>query len=403
MQAVGIIVEYNPFHNGHAYHLEQAKKQTESDCVIAVMSGHFLQRGEPALVSKWSRTKMALDAGADLVIELPYSFSTQKADTFASGAVSILDQLEVHSLCFGSEHGNIESFLDIIKLLEIHEQELSLQIQHEIKKGNSYPKAVSLALSHIISEPVALNLTQPNNILGLSYVKAIKKQLASIKPHTITRIQSHYHDEELSSSSITSATSIRHALFQSSLDVNELANYMPQHVLTSLMDYKKTFGTFHTWEHYFPFLKYRLMTMSPASLQEIYEIEEGIEYRLLSSIKEATSFEDFINKVKTKRYTRTRLQRMCVHILTDTSKEQMQPDQSSCSYIRLLGMSAIGRKYINHIKKRSSVPIVSTVSQYKLEDLLIDVKATDVYSLALNEPIRSTFLKQEYTLPPIMK
>ncbi|QCS52156.1 nucleotidyltransferase [Priestia flexa] len=401
MQAVGIIVEYNPFHNGHHYHLQSAKEETNADCVIAVMSGHFLQRGEPAVVSKWARTKMALKAGADLVIELPYAFSTQQADTFANGAVAILEHLKASYVCFGSEHGNTQSFLKFSRLLKEHEHAIDEHVQSYLKVGNSYPKALSLAMKNITNEQIGLNIEQPNNILGVSYVKAIEKQHASIKPHTITRIQSHYHDKMLSETEITSATSIRHALFQDIIDVKDLSRYMPNPVIQGLKDYQTQIGFLHNWELYFPFLKYQLMTHSPESLQAIYEIEEGIEYRLLNAIKEALSFEDFLSKVKTKRYTRTRLQRMCVHILTNTKKNELSKSPST-AYIRLLGISQIGRLYMKQIKKDVSVPIVSTVSQCKHVDLSLDIKATNIYSSPLQEPIRSQFLKQEYTQPPIM-
>ncbi|OZT13275.1 hypothetical protein CHN50_05645 [Priestia aryabhattai] len=401
MQAVGIIVEYNPFHNGHYYHLQKAKEQTNADCVIAVMSGHFLQRGEPALVSKWARTKMALKAGADLVIELPYAFSTQQADTFANGAIAILEHLKASYVCFGSEHGNTQSFLEFSKLLREHEHSIAEHTKNYLKDGNSYPKALSLAMNNITNEQIELNMDQPNNILGVSYVKAIEKQHASIKPHTITRIQSHYHDKTLSETEITSATSIRHALFQDIIDVKDLSRHMPTHVIQELKDYQTRTGFLHNWELYFAFLKYQLMTHSPKSLQSIYEIEEGIEHRLLNAIKDSLSFEDFLSKVKTKRYTRTRLQRMCVHILTNTQKSDMNKSPL-INYLRLLGMSQTGRQYIKHVKKDMSVPIVSTVSQCKHTDLLLDIKATNIYSSPLKEPIRSQFLKQEYTQPPIM-
>lgn len=401
MQAVGIIVEYNPFHNGHYYHLQKAKEQTNADCVIAVMSGHFLQRGEPALVSKWARTKMALKAGADLVIELPYAFSTQQADTFANGAIAILEHLKASYVCFGSEHGNTQSFLEFSRLLREHEHSIAQHTKNYLKDGNSYPKALSLAVNNITNEQIGLNMDQPNNILGVSYVKAIEKQHASIKPHTITRIQSHYHDKTLSETEITSATSIRHALFQDIIDVKDLSRHMPTHVIQELKDYQTRTGFLHNWELYFAFLKYQLMTHSPKSLQSIYEIEEGIEHRLLNSIKDSLSFEDFLSKVKTKRYTRTRLQRMCVHILTNTQKSDMNKSPL-INYLRLLGMSQTGRQYIKYVKKDMSVPIVSTVSQCKHTDLLLDIKATNIYSSPLKEPIRSQFLKQEYTQPPIM-
>lgn len=397
MQAVGIIVEYNPFHNGHAYHLQQAKQQTGADCVIAVMSGHFLQRGEPALVSKWSRTRMALAAGADLVVELPYAFSTQKAETFASGAISILESLHADFVCFGSENGNIDSFTRTADLLEAHESELSALIQQEMKKGNSYPKAASNAFLQLFTE-APIDLSQPNNVLGMSYVAAIKKQHASIKPYTITRIQSHYHDDSLSSSFISSATSIRKAIFDSSSH-GDLSKHMPVSTANELTAYKQAHGQFHHWEHYFPFLKYKLLTTPLYDLQRIYEIEEGIEHRLLSYISSATSFEDFLTKVKTKRYTRTRLQRMCVHLLTNTTKSEMQ---QADPYIRLLGMSKTGQGYLKTIKKKLSLPIVSTVSQCKLKEIDIDIKATHVYSMPFQEPLRSQFMKQEYTQPPII-
>ncbi|MBM7701754.1 nucleotidyltransferase [Metabacillus iocasae] len=404
MQAAGIIVEYNPFHNGHYYHMNEAKKQTHSDCIVAVMSGHFLQRGEPALISKWTRTAMALKGGADLVIELPYAFSTQQADTFAKGAVSILQALHVEALCFGSENGHIDEFIQTASFSQQHKSELSLLIKKAMQQGFSYPKASSLALQTILQEKeVSLNLSQPNNILGLSYVKAINNLHASIKPHTITRIQSQYHDTELSDTSIASATSIRKALFSGSKCITDIANHVPHFTLSLLQEYVQTYGCFHDWENYFSFLKYKLLTMTPNQLQEVYEVEEGIEYRLLDYIKEAPSFYSFIEKVKTKRYTWSRLQRICTHILTHTTKEQMAFTHDSVApYIRVLGMSQLGRTYLKNVKKKVDIPIVSTVSKSNIPSIALDIKATNSYSMILQEPHRTELMLKEYNTPPIL-
>lgn len=403
MQAVGIIVEYNPFHNGHFYHVQQSKKKTGADCVVAVMSGHFLQRGEPALVSKWARTKMALAGGADLVIELPFAFAAQQADLFASGAMSILAALNVDSFCFGSENGDIQTFLEAEHFYRIHEEQVSSHVQHALKEGMSYPKAMSLALKKVGESKQLLDLSQPNNILGYAYIKAMIQHHYTMSPHTIARIESHYHDETLSSSTVTSATSIRKALFSENADLQVINRYMPESTERYLHDYASTYGLYHQWEHYFPYLKYTLLSIDPERLQDIYGIEEGIEYRLLHYIKQSRTFSEFMQSIKNKRYTWTRLQRMCVHILTHTTKNQMETTlkERTAAYIRLLGMSKKGQAYLKEQKKKLHLPLVSTVSKFHHPQLEQDIKATNVYSSALNEPAQSEFLFQEYRTPPI--
>ncbi|HWO95102.1 MAG TPA: nucleotidyltransferase [Bacillus sp. (in: firmicutes)] len=404
MHAVGIIVEYNPFHNGHFYHVQQSKKKTEADCVVAVMSGHFLQRGEPALVSKWTRTRMALAGGADLVIELPFTFAVQQADLFASGAMSILAALNVESFCFGSENGDIEAFLQTESFYRTHEEQVSSHVRQALKDGMSYPKAMALALKTVGESKQLLDLSQPNNILGYAYIKAIIQHHYAIRPYTITRIDSHYHDETLSSSTVTSATSIRKALFSQKANLQMINRYIPESTEKYLQDYALTYGLYHEWEHYFPYLKYTLLSMTPEQLQDIYGIEEGIEHRLLHYIKQSRTFSEFMQLIKNKRYTWTRLQRMCVHILTHTTKAQMEValKQQTAAYIRLLGMSKNGQAYLKEQKKNLCLPLVSTLSKFQHSQLEQDIKATNVYSFALNEPARSDFLFQEYRTPPII-
>ena len=404
MKAVGIIVEYNPFHNGHYYHLHHSKKQTNADCIIAVMSGNFLQRGEPALVSKWTRTKMALEAGVDIVIELPYIFATQKADVFANGAISILHSLFCREVCFGSEQGTIDDFLNTVVFLHKNDEEYQQLMRQEIKKGYSYPKAASLAYSKLNINASFLDLSLPNNILGFHYVKAIKEQGYEIKPCTIKRTSAHYHDEKFSSPSIASATSIRKSLVETNNNIDEISNYIPSATKIHLQNYYNTNKTFHDWESYFHLLKYKLLTLSPVELQTIYEVEEGLENRLVANIRGASSFNDFMNKMKTKRYTWTRLQRLCLHVLTHATKKEMaihRHNNKKTSYVRLLGMNKNGQNYLRQIKKDLKVPLIANVSSYFDEMIHLDLKVANTYACILPEPLRSNVLKQEYANPPI--
>lgn len=401
MKAAGVIVEYNPFHNGHAYHLQQTKKATDADCIIAVMSGQFLQRGEPALVSKWARTEMALAAGIDVVVELPYHFATQNAETFARGAISILDAINCQDFCFGSENGTIHEFLETYVFLNDHNKQFKLLLKQHLKKGLSFPKATSLAYSDLNEDVPFLDLAKPNNILGYYYVKALKELNSDLQAQTIKRTGADYHDEAFTSKSIASATSIRKSLFSVKNNLNEINKYVPKTSKTILEDYFAQFTLYHNWELYFSFLKYKLLTLSQKELQEICEIEEGIENRLKNYIVEATTFHEFMNLVKTKRYTWTRIQRICLHILTHTYKESMQ--QKYPTYIRLLGMSQKGQQYLKINKKKFSLPLIANVSRYDDPMLNLDIKATYTFGSILPEPIRSKFLKMEYTIPPIKK
>jgi predicted nucleotidyltransferase len=399
LKAVGLVVEYNPFHNGHLYHLHASKVNAEADAVIAVMSGHFLQRGEPALVSKWSRAKMALQQGADLVIELPYAFATQKAEIFADGAISILEALKCDSVCFGSENGDISPFLETAETLEELDSHYQDAIKYYMKQGISYPSAQTKAYQSLNTGGHALDLSLPNNILGYHYVKAIQKQGAAISPLTIKRTAAGYHDEEFNETPIASATSIRKAIF--SEENKDIQSFVPETTLYHLKQYKYNFDTFHQWEDYFGFLKYTISTMTHDELKQIYEVEEGLENRVKSLIQQAVSFKDFMEQLKTKRYTWTRLQRLCLHILTRTTKEQMKLEVGAAPYLRLLGMSSQGRTYLNRIKKSVDKPIVSTLSAFSHPLLDLDIKAASVYAMIFPEPLRSQFMHSEYSTRPV--
>lgn len=400
MRSSGIVVEYNPFHNGHLYHLKETKKLTRSEIMIAVMSGHFLQRGEPALVSKWARTKMALQSGADIVVELPYAFAVQKAERFALGAIHILHALKCKSVCFGSEAGEIAPFHHTYRLIHDHQDRYNRFVREFVKEGMSYPSALSAAYQKLNSNVQTVDLSKPNNILGYHYVASAIDLNCDLEMFTIKRKSADYHDESFTHDSIASATSIRNSL-ENKDDLEMVRPYMPEGSLSELMNYRSDFGQFHRWEHYWPFLQYRLLTMEAEELQLIYEMEEGLEFRLKKAAYETNSFLSFMERVKTKRYTWTRLQRLCVHVLTNTSKRAIEKHGSTPQYVRLLGMSADGKLYLNQIKKELQLPIVSKVSAFSSEMIGLDVKSTNVYAQILPEPLRSKLRLMEYRQPPI--
>lgn len=400
MRSTGVVVEYNPFHNGHLYHLVESRRITQADVMIAVMSGNFLQRGEPALVSKWARTNMALKSGVDIVIELPYSFAVQKADTFAFGAVSLLNGLKCNSICFGSESGEFQPFLETFNLLNQNKVKYEESVRSFMKTGMSYPSAYAAAYKGLGPDSTTVDLSKPNNILGYHYLSAAAQINDQLELFTIGRKNTDYHDVAFTNESIASATAIRKSLHQH-LNLDKIQPYIPETTLSELKDYRKVYGQFHQWEQYWPILQYRLMTMEPEELRQIYDMEEGIENRLKKAALSTDSFHAFMGAVKTKRYTWTRLQRICVHVLTNTKKSTIQSLNKNPQYARLLGMNSKGRGYLSHIKKEMSLPLVSRVSAYPAELLALDIKASNVYAHVLPEPNRSKLLAMEYGQPPI--
>src|SRR5699024_4921257 len=314
MKASGLVVEYNPFHNGHLYHVQQAKKISSADCMIAVMSGSFLQRGEPAIIDKFHRAKAALASGVDIVLELPYAYAVQSSELFAKGAIHTLQKIGVDSLCFGSESGNISNYITYNNNLKKKKANYKLKQKKALNDGYSFPEASKEAYRTIGLTTNSLDLSKPNNILGFSYVKTILDANLTIQPYTIKRIKSDYHDKEIKDK-IASATSIRKQLLnEQDLSVNKVSSSMPKATLNQLHKYKEDTGIWHDWERYFHLVYYRVLTMTPKELAFIYGIDEGIEHRIIKTVKNATSFNDWIKTIKTKRYTWTRIQRMFSHI-----------------------------------------------------------------------------------------
>lgn len=388
MKATGIIVEYNPFHNGHKLHAYAAKEKGNADLVIAVMSGNFLQRGEPAFIDKWARTEMALKNGVDLVFELPYAFSTSHAPNFAKGAITLLDAARCDAYCFGSEDGNIQPFQNSMALLQHQKRNYEQKIQEAVSQGISYPKALNIAYTEAIRKQQTTNelvdLTQPNNILGFHYIKAANDIQSNMKPTTIKRVGSAYHDEQLTAGEIGSATGIRNTFFTTN-QLKEVENFIPPTVEEILKERIQTSQPFASWTSFYPFLRMMILRDGPERLAKIADITEGIENLLYRAALKHADFDGFMQMVKSKRYTWTRIQRMLTHIFTGYTYDMRATIQEP-SYLRLLGMTNPGRRYLNENKKQFKLPIVSKVSAFSDSSLTLDIHATNVYALGINKP-----------------
>ncbi|WP_240375147.1 nucleotidyltransferase [Bacillus piscicola] len=404
MKAVGLIVEYNPFHNGHFYHIHSSKEKTNADVVVCVMSGYFLQRGEPALLPRRVRTMMALEGGADLVVELPYIFSSQHASWFARGAVSILSELGVDTLCFGSEHGDVYPFLELAKFLQNHEKTYNSLIKEYSSKGLSYPNAAAQAFSALEPEKSWPDLTKPNNILGFHYVRALRELHSSVQPETITRKQAGYHDVQISEHEIASATSIRRSLINEKMPPSAIAHTIPETTRLQIERFLKHGDQLYEWERFYPYLQEKILASSLEYLARIYEAEEGLEHRFVSHIKQQPSFHDFMKACKTKRYTWTRLQRLAVHLLTGTEKQEATTALSpgKADHIRLLGMNKTGQAYLNKVKKHVGVPLLAKMTKRKTAQQKLDERAALAYYMPLSPSQRILKWKEEYELPPVI-
>ncbi|MBS9337822.1 nucleotidyltransferase [Fructobacillus parabroussonetiae] len=374
MKAVGIIAEYNPFHNGHAYHLQEAKRVTGADVAVVVMSGNFVQRGEPAILDKWERTKLALHNGADLMVELPVFSAVQPGHLFAEGAVQILAALGVDELVFGSEHPEID-FLDLAKQAE------AIQGQDgKVDRTQTYAAAYASELE----AQTGFKLEDPNDILAFSYAKAVLKLGVSMTLRPIPRKQAAYHDQTIDADQeIASASSIRLALHKGKWD--KVERVVPKDTLQALKEKPNTLA----FEGIFiQLLRYRLLTDTVGQLGQVYQMAEGLEHRLVgvATAKEAPqSYQSFIKAVKSKRYTFARMQRTMLYTLLNIKVDQMQAAMAD-SYIRLLGFTYQGQAYLSEVKRRARLPIISRVDQGLAKaNLRLDYKAGLIWQLLADQ------------------
>lgn len=375
MRACGIIAEYNPFHNGHAYQLQKAKELSGADVMVVCMSGNFLQRGEPAIVDKWSRAQMALEAGADIVIELPVAFSVQPADYFARGAVALFQSMQVDAFSFGAESGQAKDFIDAAHAYYEKESEIDAAFQEMKGSGETYPQTIQKAIRSVLPD-LHLDLSQPNNTLGFSYAKENSQYDHPMEIFVVPRKSAQHRDEELGEEMFSSATAIRRKMLDDTYSLDDLSSFVPESTLKGLKDEE-----FYQWEKLWPLLKYQLMVQPLSDLQEIYQMSEGIEYRLKEMVVESHSMNEFLEKIKSKRNTWTRMQRLMVYTLLQMKETEMQEQIKHPKAIHLLGFTTTGRKYLKEYRKEITLPVLSNVNRYNKEEWSFDIRAGEIYRL----------------------
>ena len=361
MKSIGIIAEYNPFHNGHLYHINEIKKKYPDHVIVLVMTGNFSQRGIPSIIDKWKRTEIALNHGIDLVVELPFSFSTQSADYFALGAVTILEKLNCEKVIFGSESNNIED-LELIARTQVNNPEFEKLVKIYSKFGNNYPTAISNAIYDLTNKKI----DSPNDLLGISYIKTIIQNKYNIKYETIKRLDN-YHDIELDENYTSSASSIREAL-KNNKDIKK-------HVPSDTLDY---LNDLHFIDDYFNILKYKITTEEDLSIYNT--VEEGIDKLLKKNISKASSYDELIKLIKSKRYTYNKISRMLLHILCNFTKEKRNLF-NNINYLRILGFNNTGKSYLNSIKKNLDIPIISKITKEKDKMLEYELYTTEIYNI----------------------
>ena len=395
MDVIGVIAEYNPFHYGHAWQLRELRRRFPStDGVIVVMSGSITQRGTPAVLDKWTRAGHAVDGGADLVLELPFVFACRSAQDFARGGVSLLMQLGVVShLAFGTEAADIAPLERAAR--EIDTEKIQHRIAHGLSMGLSYAAALSSALAEQLGIEARI-LRTPNNILGMEYLRALHAKDADITPLALPR-KTAAHGEARLRSGITSASSIRTVLERDVPSWEHIAACVLPNVLGDLR---------RTHPHALPshgellrLLRYEILTMTDTELHSIYGISEGIENRLVRALRMAETYEELLTHASSKRYPKSRIGRLAIHLLLRLQKAQAEDfDHAGCLYIRLLAFNGRGRMLLRRIKKFSPLPIITRTAEVLSSDararspaklsllqqmLSFDTRATELRTLTL--------------------
>jgi predicted nucleotidyltransferase len=410
MKVNGIIAEYNPFHNGHQYHLDTSRTSTGADYTIIAMSGNFTQRGEPAILDKHSRAKMALMEGADLVLEIPSIFAVGSAEYFALGGVTLLDQLGITNyLCFGSESGNIDMLTKTAKLL-LDEPPLYRQhLQEYLRGGHSFPMARNLALKDTYADYYDLTngVSAPNNILGIEYIKCLLRRKSSIKPHTILRVGSNYHEKRLGLKQ-SSALALRQALF-SRQDVAFLADQMPPGAFSVLEKSVQSARPICPNDFSLP-LHFKLLNEAEKGFRTYMDVNAALSDRICNKLYQYTNFTAFCELLKSKDMTYSRISRSLIHILLNILKEDYENSlaMGAVPYARVLGFRSSAAPLLNAIKEHSSIPLVTKLAdaEHLLSGAAIDFLKKDIYVSNIYASVATANSKQpmknEYTTPLVI-
>lgn len=405
MNISGIIVEYNPLHNGHLYHINKTKELTNCDALICVMSGNFAQRGIPSSIDKWTKTKMALQNGVDLVIEIPAIYSVSSAEFFSFGAVSLLNSLGiVDNICFGSEHGDIHDIYNISNILYEEPIEFKFLLKAYLSKGITYPLARAKALyDYLINSKMDISnlllddfLNSSNNILGIEYCKSLIKLNSSITPYTLKREGATYSSNTLHSE-FSSATAIRKFVKEKGC-LTELEGHVPNSVLSEILNLYSENYKFTFEDSMFPYIKHKSLT-SKNSLVNLPDVSEGLDNKIIKALQNNSSYSSVLEDIKSKRYTYTRIARiLCQYFIGFDNFDTKRLRSTPCPYARVLGFNSKGKSILKSIKSNSSIPLYTKISKISNETLDLDIQATRAYSL-INSSISPN---SDYLISPVI-
>ena len=370
IKTIGLIAEYNPFHNGHLYQLKKIKELFPDSLIILILNGYFTQRGTISIQTKEAKTKIALENNIDLVIELPFIYGTQSSDNFALYSIKLLEKLHTDYLVFGSESNNLE-LLKKVANIQLNDTNYPLRVKSYLENGINYPTALAKALN------IIEDINKPNDLLGISYIKAINKLNSKIEPITIKRT-SDYHDT-YSTSSIISASNIRQKL----INKEDISPYIPSYSLTNIIEFDE--------DKLLTLLKFKILT--DKDLSAYLDVDEGIEFRLLKVVNQTKTLDELIQNVKTKRYTYNKISRMLTHILIGLTKKDAH--QATMDYLKILGFSKEGQSYLKKIRKDLDLPTTpikdSLIYKYELLSSSIFEQITKISTYSFdfqNKPIQ---------------
>lgn len=385
---LAVVSEYNPFHNGHLKHLTYSKQLTKADFSIAIITGNFVQRGDTSLIDKWTKAEMALKAGFDIVIELPTIYAISSAENFAEGAIKILNNLGiVDYLSFGSELGEISPLNDLANLLYKEPKELSALINQYVKTGISYPKSREMALMQFLgnSQKHKQALNHPNNILGIEYLKALKKYRSPIRPITIKREYSE-HNSATIKKGIASSTAIR-TLLQKKKNIHTLVPFETYELLENCIEEGKIVPSLAVFEKE---IIYTLRRMTLSEIANLPDVSEGLENRIKLAANNYNHLDELINNINTKRFTQSRIQRILLYALLNISQKDMNQSRKITPYVRVLGFNKHGKKIVSAIAKQNpKTHVIISVKKFmennsdsRLQNMLAkDILATNIYTL----------------------
>lgn len=396
MKILGIIAEYNPFHNGHIYHIQKAKEITKSDYVIAIMSGNFTEQGNISIYNKFERAKIATNNGIDLVIELPTIYANSSSNFFAKGGISILNSLNIiDSICFGAEAKDMQILKNISNSIVSNDKKIWEDISKNLKPGISFAKAREQSITKYLNLEEIQEFSKPNNILAIEYLNNLSKLNSKIDTFSILRNESNFNDCKINdNSNFTSATSIRNYIYNNN-DLSHLQKFVPNNMMETIENISPTFN-----DLLINLIKYKVITSTKEHLSNIQDVTEGLENKIISAISISSTYNELLDNIKSKRYQMSKIKRMLNNIILDISKDDFNTIINSNEYYaHILSVSKRGKILLSEISKNSTIPLITSIndsiinslSNIQQKMLYLDILSSNIHSILNNERINKDY------------